>query len=525
MHRPCSGARVRAAGPASWRSGGRLALLLAAATLGSAGDLSAAPAAWTHYARNAQRDARAGVGPISLTQQVWTAPAAADEAWIAASSPVVSNGRVFALARVFAGGLHTADRLIALDAASGARLWTADVDPDELDSWSSPAIDTFNATVIVATGTSVAAARISDGQTLWTTALSQPVVNASPLVMRVTDTNGLEHTRVYITDFGLASASLYAINTDAFDASSNPYQPGELVWSASLPGASGNTPAGDGPRVFVATPDGVVFAFDASDGMPLWQTDVTTGPLGDRGGFFGGLTVRGGFVYGVTFAFNGNEDNSALYKLDATTGQLVWSIPAERTDSIPVVADDGTILLSGGIDGFGSQIKIEAFRDDGPSVAKLWDTARDLTGAPPLGGWTFQPALVRGQLFVGVPDPNDFFGPYTAMYVLDTRLSPADAGFVRTSSSAAGGSPALDADRLYSFGSGGLVAFEVTPGCRSDINADGIVDVSDLSRLLAAFGLSCDDSGYDPDSDLNGDSIVDAADLSTLLGQLGATCP
>ncbi len=525
MHRPCRGARVRAAGPASWRTGCCRVLLLVAATLGSAGELSAAPASWTHAARNAQRDARAGVGPISLTQQVWSAPAAADEAWVAHSSPVVAGGRVFALARVFAGGLHTADRLVAVDAATGARLWTADLDPDALDSWSSPAVDTFNAAVIVATGTTVVAVRISDGQTLWTTPLSQPVVNASPLVMRVADAGGLEHTRVYITDFGLAGASLYAINADAFDASSNPYQPGELVWSASLPSASGNTPAGDGPRVFVATPDGVVFAFDAADGTLLWQTDVTAGPLGDRGGFFGGLSVREGFIYGATFNFDGGEDNSALYKLDATDGQLVWSIPAERTDSIPVVADDGTILLSGGIDGFGSQVKIEAFRDDGPSVVKLWDTAHDLPGAPLLGGWTFQPVLVRGQLFVGVPDPADFFGPYTAMYVLDTRLNPADAGFLRTSRSGAGGSPALDADRLYSLGTAGLVAFETTLGCRADINADGIVDVSDLSRVLAGFGSACGDPAYDADSDLNGDGVIDVADLSVMLAATGSTCP
>ncbi len=525
MHRPCGGARMRAAGPASWRTDRSRVLLLVAAMLGSAGELSAAPAGWTHFSRNALRDARAGVGPLSLTQQAWTAPAAADEAWIAHSSPVVADGRVFALARVFAGGLHTADRLIALDAATGARVWTADLEPDALDSWSSPAIDTTNAAVIVATGTTVTAVRISDGQKLWTTSLNQPVVNASPLVMRVADAGGLEHTRVYITDFGLAGASLYAINADAFDASGNPYQPGDLVWTASLPGASGNTPAGDGGHVFVATPDGVVFAFDATDGTPLWQTDVTSGPLGDRGGFFGGLTVRAGFIYAATFNFNGGEDNSALYKLDAADGQLVWSIPAERTDSIPIVADDGTILLSGGIDGFGSQVKIEAFRDDGTSAVKLWDTARDLPAATPLGGWTDQPALVRGQLFVGVPDPADFFGPYTALYVLDTRRTPADAGFLRASASGAGGSPALDADRLYSLGTAGLVAFETTLGCRADINADGVVDVADLSQMLAAFGAACGDPVYDADSDLNGDGVIDVADLSVMLAATGATCP
>ena len=53
------------------------------------------------------------------------------------------------------------------------------------------------------------------------------------------------------------------------------------------------------------------------------------------------------------------------------------------------------------------------------------------------------------------------------------------------------------------------------PACLGDFNCEGLVDGSDLSQLLGAWGTK------DPQFDLTGDLLVDGADLSVLLGNWG----
>ena len=56
-----------------------------------------------------------------------------------------------------------------------------------------------------------------------------------------------------------------------------------------------------------------------------------------------------------------------------------------------------------------------------------------------------------------------------------------------------------------------------------DLDGDGDVDLTDLSLLLAAFGLCVGDPGFEPAADLNGSSCVELIDLSLLLANFGAT--
>ncbi len=59
--------------------------------------------------------------------------------------------------------------------------------------------------------------------------------------------------------------------------------------------------------------------------------------------------------------------------------------------------------------------------------------------------------------------------------------------------------------------------------CPEDLDADGDIDLSDLSQLLGNYGTT---SGAAPeDGDLDGDGDVDLADLSALLAVYGTTCP
>lgn len=53
-----------------------------------------------------------------------------------------------------------------------------------------------------------------------------------------------------------------------------------------------------------------------------------------------------------------------------------------------------------------------------------------------------------------------------------------------------------------------------------DLDADGDIDLSDLSRLLANFGTTVNP----PDGDVDGDGDVDLSDLSRLLARFGSAC-
>ncbi len=62
-------------------------------------------------------------------------------------------------------------------------------------------------------------------------------------------------------------------------------------------------------------------------------------------------------------------------------------------------------------------------------------------------------------------------------------------------------------------------------GAPGDFDADGDVDLGDLSTLLAAYGACVGDETFNPDADLDGSGCVDLADLSTLLSVYGTNCP
>ena len=60
------------------------------------------------------------------------------------------------------------------------------------------------------------------------------------------------------------------------------------------------------------------------------------------------------------------------------------------------------------------------------------------------------------------------------------------------------------------------------PDCPGDLDGDLDVDLSDLSQLLANYGMT---SGATPEQgDMDDDGDVDLADLSALLAVYGATC-
>lgn len=411
---------------------------------------------WSHLAGNAARTSIAAHAPPVLTRVRWVANLSPGEEFVYAATPVAAQGRVFAAARVFVDFVHEANRLIAFRASDGQRIWSADTVADLLDSWSSPVIDVRNRTVAIAAAARLDAFHWGSGATAWSTSLPQAVVNASPLVTQDLVTGGAPSNRLVISTYSpFGTAALLAINVDPFDAAGNPYHPGELAWSVAVPQLSGATPAyADGIAVVVSRA-GHMTAVHVATGSIVW-----TRPLGAFT-FFGGAAIRDGHAYAASYNVSGGQNNSRLVKVRLSDGQLVWVTPSERTDSTPVVADDGRIYLAGGITGFGSAVKLQAFLDLGMSAAPLWDTWQATGGTLVLGGWTTQPLYAANRLLVGAPaGPGEPFGAYTDLFVLDVSRTPTDPHFVVSHHFGSGGSCAAERGAWFSIGAGGLFAFE-----------------------------------------------------------------
>lgn len=457
--------------------------------------------------------------------------------------PASVVGTTLPEARLFTAGVVAGEtRAIAVDAESGEIEWMTPIPDLIYDSWSSAAIDSQTGVVLYAAGTEIIALRMSDGVEAWRTPLGGPPVNVSPLVTR----DLRKRNRAFVTDYGGFGGPswLYCINVSARDESVNPFDPGEVVWATPIGSSTGGTPAYLDGVVYVCSTGlegpgfGEICAFDAraaEQPAPLW---VFTNPIME--GFFGGLTVRergdGVYVYAATYAFYGEMDSANLVKVDARTGAMEWSIASNRTDSIPIVLDDGRIVLATGIQGFGTVPMVQMFEDHGTFAAQAWNTATstwmdanqdgviDLGEFLLVGGWTTHPVLVLPELtgapgsgvgprlMVGsIPTGDDYFGPYTKLFEFDLSKTPAQAGFVVQQTSAVGSSPAMLGEGVYSVGIGGLTAVGARPP-RADVNGDGRIDVEDWYTWEGEEGAG--------ERDVDRDGSVGEADRAFLKKEL-----
>ncbi len=466
---------------------------------------------WTHYGGGADRVASRTLSfdPTELVgPPVWTVSAGpfGESIFFAGRSGVVEHGDDI-VAMGWVDGVFSA---IDVGATDGLVRWMTAVDSPFVDSWSSPAIDTGNGSVIVASGQKVVALSLVDGSSLWQVTLNRQVVNASPLV---TDSLG-SADRVFITDFGFSGqvARLYCINVDPFDISLNPYQPGEVVWSVGVGEMSGASPTLAGGNVIVATSDGRIVAYPVSSSAPPEPAWDTPNPGGL--GLFSGVAVRGGSVYAASYNFSGGMTSSNLVKLDAASGQVLWTVGSNRTDALPIPLADGRILLSTGLEGFGSHPSLQLFQDNLTDATLVWDSFLD--GGPVIGYWTHTPVVLESMngafAVVNAPPPGDPFGPSPASLIVDLDLIPSDSGFVVETLDGVGISAVTANGRVLGVGAWGLSLYQLPlRPCQADFNQSGEVDFFDIISFLEAF------SDEDPSADFTGDGVVNFFDLQVFL--------
>lgn len=60
--------------------------------------------------------------------------------------------------------------------------------------------------------------------------------------------------------------------------------------------------------------------------------------------------------------------------------------------------------------------------------------------------------------------------------------------------------------------------------CPPDVDGNGLVELSDLTQLLAAFGSTVGGASWNPHADLDADGSIGLADLAELLASFGEQC-
>jgi outer membrane protein assembly factor BamB len=456
------------------------------------------------------------------------------QANLAVSSPALGD-HVYALGRVSrAGGPANQSRLFAFARAGGACVWSVPVATPVLDSYAGPVLDVQRAVVIVGSGQVLAAHDARSGDLVWSRTLDRAIVNATPVI--TTDRPGRD--RLFITDYdGFGSGgSLYCINVDPFDPAHNPFSPGEIVYQVGIGGSSGNSPAylpaslGGLGLVYVASPGdfgagmGRIFAFPVEGPpVPVWVFENVIGT-----GFFGGVCVappsqagQPPHVYAASYAFSGGHSSANIVKIDGATGALRWSAPSNRTSATPVVLPGGRVLVSGGIQGFGTVPSLRLYEDHGTFGVPVWDSAldtwqdlnanglMDLGEYLRVGGWTQQPVAMifagRTHILAGVVPAGQATQPSPELFLIDVDAMPGSSGFVIGTHTGAGGSPAPAGVGAYSVGASGLIALGPDTGAL-DGDADGVRTVDDLYAWEASR------------VDVDGDGVPGESDRLLLIG-------
>jgi len=205
-------------------------------------------------------------------------------------------------------------------------------------------------------------------------------------------------------------------------------------------------------------------------------------------------------------AFERSNPAQSLFGLGAQrisgTGSLQWGGSGEGIEILPLATGNHKSFVNAQAAPGGTAIVawLEYQGANGPMIVQA--TRLDGSGAA-----MWSPALLD------VASTSSTKGRLTSTVVTGSDM------LVLAWQDGAAGSADIKAQNLFPTGDLGEVA------CPGDVNGDGAVNLSDLSLLLAAFGTSSGDAGYNAGADFNDSGTIDLSDLSVLLANFGTTCP
>lgn len=279
------------------------------------------------------------------------------------------SGVAVADGKVYLGG--TDGRLYAVDAFSGATLWSSDqIDTTAYFGLSSSPLVYEGTVYALSAGDGVLHAFTPEGTESW----SFPTGGAVGYFTSPAAADG----KIFVAGNG---SSLFCINASTHAA----------AWNATFAAAVKSTPVvGDG-KVYVTTADRL-YALDAANGAEAWnasQTGTSSTPA-----VSGGTLIAG--------------SSDGLHAYNASTGTPLWTFPAARVDVSPVIAGDVAY--------FGTNEKTgTVYAVDTSTGVEVWSYA-----LPDPGDGTFaafyasSPAVSDGVLYIGAENNRVYaFGTET----------------------------------------------------------------------------------------------------------------
>lgn len=241
-----------------------------------------------------------------------------------------------------------------------------------------------------------------------------------------------------------------------------------------------------------------------SEGIDIYQRRISTSTLAPLGN-----------EQRVNTSLPYDQQRPAIGALSGGDFVVIWdgagpfSVGVDRNDvyarwfdATPPTVTSTTVNANG--NGYVTSIVLEFSEPVGVNFAGVSVVGQQSGSCPFVGSYDSH-AWVATLTFAPPLSPDTY-----QLTLLATAAVSAEGGSVDGNRDRVGGDP-------FQF------AFNVaTPACPGDINGDRSTDLTDLSLLLAHFGIG---SGATyADGDLNGDGAVNLTDLSTLLAHFGTSC-
>ncbi|TPE62236.1 pyrrolo-quinoline quinone [Sandaracinobacter neustonicus] len=204
-------------------------------------------------------------------------------------------------------------------------------------------------------------------------------------------------------------------------------------------------------RLFTIDTEGLVSAFDATTGRPLWRQTIALKGEGTRPAFGGGVSVMGGRVFATT-------GFGIIAALDAATGAEAWRVRLATPLRAAPAVDGGRVFVTSQD---GQLTTLSADKGE-----QLWEANATVEPAAILGPGA--PSIALDTVVAGFPS-----GELFALRVENGRTAWQDQ-LARTGRTTALGalsgitsSPVIDRGRVFAIGNGGrMVALELATGQR-----------------------------------------------------------